>query len=102
MPDCTLTNSLGDTVTVERGGIGSDNIKGAVEQNTNAGPATVSGANVMVSNPDGQTDDNDTTNSSGQYDIDVDAAAGHTVVVTAEWVDAAGRRHLVRGTCTVT
>ncbi len=96
MQTITATGATGGSVTVNLGGIGGDNITGTV---TDPSGAAVNDATVTVVKATDQGTDE--TNSSGKYDIDVNAAVGDRVVVTAEWVDAAGRRHVVRGTVVI-
>ena len=97
MQTISETGVTGGSVTVSLGGFGGDNIIGTV---TDPSGTMVPNASVSVAAPSGQG--TDTTNNSGKYDIDANASVGDRVAVTVEWVDAAGRRHVLRGTVVLT
>jgi hypothetical protein len=96
--DCTLVDAFGGALTVGRGGFGDDNVVGDLtDGGTAVGNATIVASNVATSD-NGQ----DTTNTSGAYNFDINLAAGQTVRIVATWTDAAGRTRRISGTCTVT
>lgn len=96
--NCTLTDTRGGSLTVGRGGINDDNVVGTL---TDGGTA-VGGATIVVSNTNTSDNDQGNTDSGGDYDIDINLAAGHTVRIVASWTDSAGRTRRISGTCTVT
>ena len=95
----TITNKAGDTITVECGGAGGDNVLGTVEEKVGQNLVPVDGAKVTISNQSVAGEVEETkTNKRGQFDVDVDAACGNLIFVSATWTDGNKRVHLVRGT----
>jgi len=94
----TLTNSLGDSVTVNLSGWGGDNIYGYVKNST---PQAVSGAEVTVRNTSNGEVGVETTGSLGRYDIDVNASSGDRIYIHVQWEDHNGRWHVISGDVTV-
>jgi hypothetical protein len=90
MPE--VTNSRGDKVTVDRV---DDNITGQVLQQERRGLSDVAGATVRITNLSTGKERTGTTDATGRYDVDVDAAPGNQIKISASWTDSSGTYHIV-------
>ena len=97
-----ITNSRGDSVTVNCGGIGNDNILGTVEEKVGNTEVPVQGARVRIINFTNSETATAKTDRDGDYDEDLNAQTGHRILVIVEWTDSNDRYHQIRGTITVT
>jgi hypothetical protein len=94
-----ITNARGDFIDVECGGFNGDNVLGTVEEVSSGGASVpVGGAKMVVSNMSqaGEVAEAD-TNGAGTFDVDVDAACGNLIYVSATWKDTNKRVHVVKG-----
>jgi hypothetical protein len=87
-----VTNSRGDKVTVDRV---DDNITGQVLQRQRRGFSEVAGATVRITNLSTGKERTETTDATGRYDVDVDAAPGYQIKVSASWTDGSGAYQIV-------
>ena len=93
-----ITNQSGDFIEVQCGGFGGDNVFGKVYQEGGETGTPVADAAVNASNmSNNQFYQKATTDSSGAFDVDVDAACGDHILVYATWTDASGASHVVHG-----
>jgi hypothetical protein len=94
----TLTNALGDKVTVDCGGFGDDNVFGTVEENAKQGNfIPVGNARVRIINFTNGEETTVNTNAQGNFDEDLDAAPCHKIWVHVEWKDGNGGWHIISG-----
>ena len=87
-----LANSIGDTVTVDLGGLGGDNVTGTAEDRQGA---PVPDARVKVINLSNGQEDVHKTGKDSEYDIGLDASDRDRVFVHVEWKDAADHWQVV-------
>ena len=95
MKKLTFTNAAGDTLTVECGGTGGDNVLGTVEEKSGNALTAVKDAAVTVANTTENETEDTTTNRNGEFDVDVDAGCNDLILVRVTWVGADKKRHTI-------